>query len=138
MGRPVGAFTAARVARPRTRPGPRKLAMELRFALSNDDLNTRGTARRRAMSARVWAMASTSSSLSMTHGPAMIGEAGRVGGAGAPPSTLQQEAVAARLGLGLGLRGGRGGRQLAVAARLPAMLLGQRGADVGDEQRMGL
>jgi hypothetical protein len=36
--RPVSAFTSARISSPRSSPGPRGEAAELRLALSNEDL----------------------------------------------------------------------------------------------------
>jgi hypothetical protein len=39
-GNPVFSLTSARMSRPSSRPGPRKDAIDDRFALSNDDLKT--------------------------------------------------------------------------------------------------
>ena len=43
-GRPVSCLTSRRTRSPSSRPGPRKLLSELRFALSKEDLKTSGDA----------------------------------------------------------------------------------------------
>ena len=70
-GNPVVSRTLARISIPASKPGPRKLSMLVRFALSKLDLNTSGTPKSAAISARRRATCRTNASLSITHGPAM-------------------------------------------------------------------
>ena len=70
-GSPVASFTRRRMASPRSSPGPRYASTLVRLALSNEALNTSGTASSAAICFSRAAIASVSSSLSITHGPAM-------------------------------------------------------------------
>src|SRR6266511_3206914 len=71
QGRPVSRFTAWNAASPTSRPGPRKLLPDERFALSKLALNTTGRPcfAASAFTLRAWARAWPSDSI--THGPAM-------------------------------------------------------------------
>src|SRR5205823_9982417 len=57
--------------RPSARPGPRKLRIEVRLALSYEALKMNGTFSERVTPLMTSAMNSACFSLSMTHGPAM-------------------------------------------------------------------
>src|SRR4051812_37802004 len=70
-GRPVSAFTLARMRRPSSSPGPRNDLPLVRLALSKLLLKTAGTRWRRATSAMRRACRSVNSSPSITQGPAM-------------------------------------------------------------------
>src|SRR5438874_4798236 len=67
----VSAFTAARIRRPSSRPGPRNDRIDVRFALSYDALKTNGTPARRVISTSRPARSRVCASLSITQGPAM-------------------------------------------------------------------
>ncbi len=64
-------FTFSRIAMPFSKPNPRKLSCEERFALSKEDLNTKGTFSLVVMSCSCPATSMTNCSLSITHGPAI-------------------------------------------------------------------
>ena len=55
-GTPTSDRTAFRIRRPSSIPGPRNDSIELRLALSNEDLKTYGTERSRAIAERARAM----------------------------------------------------------------------------------
>src|SRR5580704_9069480 len=113
-------FTPARIRRPSRSPGPRYASPLVRFALSNEALNTKSP----TSSRMEHAMRRTCSSLSITHGPAM-----RTSGRGAPwarPKALKSKGTRV-----LGLRG--------LHSRIGAanaVFVGR--ADEGLEQRMRL
>src|SRR5437773_5728497 len=88
-GTPRFSLTACRMRRPSLSPGPRKEAMELRFALSKDDLKMYGTPTRRAASDRAAAIFKACSSLSITQGPAMKAS-------GEPPPIARSPVIATR------------------------------------------
>ena len=69
--------TRARISSPRASPRPRKPDSAVRFALSNDALNTSGMRSFAAISFSRSAQVSTSASLSITHGPAITNSGSR-------------------------------------------------------------
>src|SRR5512145_2192135 len=71
MGRPRLSLTAARIARPRSRPGPRYEPRLERLALSKLALKTSAIPRSEVISARRVAIFKGWVALSMTQGPAM-------------------------------------------------------------------
>jgi hypothetical protein len=70
-GTPTFARTSARILRPASMPGPRKLLLEERFALSYEALKMKGTPSRVVMSLSLPAISWVNVSPSITHGPAM-------------------------------------------------------------------
>src|SRR5690606_7814629 len=70
-GTPTSLFTFSRSLSPASSPGPRKLSMELRFALSKELLKMNGMPRAEVISFRRPAVSMARVSLSRTHGPAM-------------------------------------------------------------------
>src|SRR5665213_790609 len=70
-GTPIWRFTSASTCRPSSMPGPRKLACELRFALSYDDLKMNGTSSAAQISFSVPAVSSCNCIDSTTQGPAI-------------------------------------------------------------------
>src|SRR5579863_7363431 len=70
-GTPICSRTLARAFKPPSRPGPRKLEREERFALSNEALKTKGILSAPVISLRRAATSITKASLSMTQGPAI-------------------------------------------------------------------
>ena len=70
-GTPTSSFTACSTSRPASRPGPRKLSLELRLALSKLALKTNGMSRSFAMALMARAIFTQCSRDSMTLGPAM-------------------------------------------------------------------
>ncbi len=81
-GTPICSRTRARILRPSSMPGPRKLAREERLALSKEALNMKGMPSAPVISFSRPATSSTSASLSMTQGPAI-----RKNGRSGPTST---------------------------------------------------
>src|SRR5207248_10547715 len=70
-GSPVSAFTSRRMSSPSSIPGPRKESIDVRLALSNDDLKTRLIFNSSRSARSVRAIRNACSRDSMTHGPAM-------------------------------------------------------------------
>src|SRR5580692_5345081 len=70
-GTPIWSRTLARAFRPPSRPGPRKLERDERFALSNDALKMNGILSAPVISLSRPATSMTKASLSMTQGPAI-------------------------------------------------------------------
>src|SRR6478736_1737058 len=69
IGKPVRSFTRASTRSPSSRPGPRNDVIDVRFALSNDALNTIGTPTLMAMALSARAVSTACDSLSITQGP---------------------------------------------------------------------
>src|SRR5258708_12555374 len=81
-GRPVSSRTARRISSPFSSPGPRNDSIELRLALSNEDLKTRLMPSSSRSATSVRAIPSACSRDSITHGPAMKR------GGGSPPKEI--------------------------------------------------
>src|SRR5882672_3123446 len=94
-GSPVSLRTRSSALRPPASPGPRKLERELRFALSKDALKMSGTECFCVISLRRPATSRTSSSLSMSQGPA-IRTNGRSGPISWPQSFMRARSSARR------------------------------------------
>ena len=72
MRSPYFCFTSASICSPRSIPGPRNEVIDVRLALSNDALNIMSVPSCLFISSNFCATVSSSSALSMTHGPAMM------------------------------------------------------------------
>jgi len=70
-GTPNSSLTRRRMPKPSSSPGPRKLSMAERLALSKDDLKTKSSPAARARSLQACAIINACSRDSMTHGPAI-------------------------------------------------------------------
>src|SRR5215472_14263953 len=67
----ASSLTFVRMRRPSLTPGPRKLLIEVRLALSYEALKTYGSLSLAATAPMAWAILRAWASLSITHGPAI-------------------------------------------------------------------
>ena len=74
-GIPTFSFTAERISNPSSKPGPRNASPDVRFALSKEFLNTKGSPTLEHSFAIASAINNECSLLSMTQGPAIMGKA---------------------------------------------------------------
>src|SRR5882762_7081478 len=116
-GTPTSDLTAPRIRKPSLSPGPRYDSIELRFALSKEDLKMYGTPHSRAIVERARAMRRACASLSITQGPAMSAS-------GAPAPIARSRVISTR----------RAGPPPGSALGLPELLAG---TDEAPEEWMG-